>query len=67
MFWSQPAYVTVTIEPINDNPPELTLVPRGVAYIEGTVEGVELLSDVMLADPDHNDRFNLTGLHVSSY
>lgn len=66
MFWSLPAYVTITIEPVNDNPPDLNLVPRGEAYIEGTVEGVVLLSDVILTDPDHNNRFNFTELHVST-
>ena len=66
MFWSEPAYVTVTVQPINDNPPELSLVPRGMAYVEGSPMAVELLNGVMLTDVDHNDEFNLTALHVSS-
>lgn len=65
LFWSDPAYVTVSIQPVNDNPPELSLVPVGMAYIEGTTEGVELLSNVILTDTDHNTVFNLTALHVS--
>ena len=66
LFWSDPAYVTVTIAPINDNPPELSLVPAGVVYTEETAEGVPLLSEVMLSDIDHNEVFNYTALHVSS-
>lgn len=66
LYWSDPAYVTVTIQPVNDNAPELSLVPRGVAYVEGSPAGVELLSDVMLRDIDHNEEFNLTALHVST-
>lgn len=27
--WSDPAYATVTIEPINDHPPEIDLTPQG--------------------------------------
>ena len=27
--WSDPAYATVTIEPINDHPPEIDLAPQG--------------------------------------
>ena len=65
MFWSDPAYVTVSIRPINDNAPELSLMPLGVAYTEETPGGVRLLSDVMLVDIDHNNAFNLTALHVS--
>lgn len=65
LFWSHPAYVTVTIQPVNDHAPELSLVPLGVAYTEGTVEGVGLLSGLSLTDVDHNDVFNLTALHVS--
>lgn len=65
-FWSAPAYVTVTIEGINDKPPELSLVPLGVPYVEGTAEGVELLSNATtLTDPDHNEIFNLASLSVS--
>jgi hypothetical protein len=58
--------VTVTVEPVNDNAPELSLVPMGLPYIEGTPAGVELVNDVILTDVDHNDVFNLTALHVSS-
>lgn len=58
--------MTVTIQPVNDNAPELSVVPVGVAYLEGMVGGVELLSNVNLTDTDHNDVFNLTALHVSS-
>lgn len=65
LFWSYPAYVTVTIQPINDNSPELTLVPLGMPYVEETPEGVALLSDVTLVDADHNEVFNLTALQVS--
>ena len=65
MFWSQPAYVTVAIEPVNDQPPQLNLT-SDVTYVEGMEEGVVLLNDVLLTDGDHNDRFNLTALHVSS-
>lgn len=57
--------MTVSIQPVNDNPPELSLVPLGVAYIEGTAEGVELLSSIILTDTDHNTVF--TALHVSSF
>ncbi len=68
LFWSEPAYVTVTIEPVNDHSPELTLTPLGDAYVEGAAEGaaegVQLLSDVILTDRDHNNR--LTSLHVSN-
>ena len=64
-FWSYPAYVTVTIQPINDNAPELSLVAAtDVAYTEGE-DAVILLTDVTLTDVDHNDVFNLTALHVS--
>ena len=65
MFWSYPAYVSVTIEPTNDNPPMLTLDPQGKPYVEGVAEGVELLRGVELTDADHNERFNFTTLHVS--
>lgn len=65
MFWSAPAYVTVSIQPLNDHRPELDLVPLGLPYVEGSVEGVGLLSDATtLEDVDHNDRFNLTALRV---
>ena len=64
VFWSDPAYVSVSIEPVNDNSPELSLVPLGAPYVEGE-EGVELLSGVVLDDVDHNEVFNFTALHVS--
>ncbi len=67
VFWSHPAYVSVSIEPINDNSPELSLMPLGIPYVEGVAEGVELLSDVMLDDADHNEIFNLTALYVSIF
>ena len=65
LFWSEPAYVTVTIEPINDHVPQLSLTPLGMMYVEGS-EGVPLLSDTILTDRDHNERFNIIALHVSS-
>ena len=62
--WSYPAYVTVTIEPVNDNAPAVDLVPANQPFIEGT-DGVQLLADVMLRDLDHSEVFNLTEAHVS--
>lgn len=63
IFWSQPAYVTVTIEAINDNPPELSVTPRGDRFIENG-GAIDLLGDVVLTDADHNEQFNITALHV---
>ena len=65
-MWSAPAYVTVTIEAVNDNPPEIVLVPAGEPFIEGTAgNGVLLLTDLILTDGDHAEVFNLTEAHVS--
>ena len=63
-MWSAPAYVTVTIEPVNDNAPEVVLEPAGLAFIEGT-SGVRLLDDLTLTDRDHAEVFNLTEANVS--
>ena len=65
-MWSAPAYVTVSILPVNDNPPKVELVPAGEPFVEGTTgSGVLLLSDVTLSDGDHAEVFNLTEAHVS--
>ena len=56
-------YVTVTVQAINDNPPELVVVPRQVNFVENN-GSVELLSSVNLMDIDHNDQFNIMALHV---
>ena len=63
-MWSAPAYVTVSIEPVNDNAPEISLVPAGQPFTEGTA-GVQLLTDLILTDRDHSEVFNLTRAHVS--
>ena len=66
VMWSAPAYVTVSIEPVNDNPPEIALVPAGEPFFEGAAaSGIQLLADLMLTDRDHAERFNLTEAHVS--
>ncbi len=64
-MWSHPATVTVTVEPVNDQAPRLTVTNRGDSFVEDSSEGVLLLSDVALSDPDHPERFNFTGAHVS--
>ena len=63
-MWSAPAYVTISIEPVNDNAPEIYLVPAGQPFTEGTA-GVQLLTVLILNDTDHSEVFNLTGAHVS--
>ena len=63
--WSHPATVTVTVEPVNDNPPIFDVTGRGEPFIEHSAEGVQLLSEVTLSDLDHPERFNFTGAHVS--
>ncbi len=57
-------YVTVNVQAVNDNPPELSVTPRGDNFVENGGP-VVLLSDVVLSDADHNDIFNVTALHVS--
>lgn len=57
--------MTVSIEPVNDNVPELELILSGEPYEEGTEDGVLLLGNVILTDVDHNTQFNFTALHVS--
>lgn len=65
VWWSDPAYVIVSIEPINDNAPAIDLVPAGLPFIEGTgASGVRLLDDLTLTDRDHAEVFNLTQAHV---
>lgn len=65
IMWSAPAYVTVSIVPINDNPPVVSLDPAGEPFIEGTGgSGVLLLRDLTLTDGDHAEVFNLTEAHV---
>ncbi len=64
-MWSLPATVTVTIQPVNDQAPQLTVIGRGDPFVEESAEGVQLLSNVTLSDPDHPERFNFTGAHVS--
>jgi len=61
--WSHPATVTVTIVPVNDNAPSLTVTGAGEPFTEGS-EGVLLLSDLTLTDIDHPEVFNFTGAHV---
>lgn len=64
-MWSAPAYVTVSIVPINDNAPLVVLDPAGEPFIEGTGgSGVLLLNDLTLTDGDHAEVFNLTEAHV---
>ncbi len=63
--WSHPATVTVTVEPVNDQVPQLTVSRRGDTFVEESNEGVVLLSTVTLSDRDHPERFNFTGVHVS--
>ena len=63
-MWSAPAYVTISIEPVNDNAPEISLVPTSQPFTEGTA-GVQLLDDLILTDRDHAEIFNLTGAYVS--
>lgn len=63
--WSHPATVTVTVRPLNDNAPQLNVTGRGSPFIEGSREGVLLLSDAVLTDLDHPERFNYTGASVS--
>ena len=66
IMWSAPAYVTVSIVPINDNAPVVALDPAGKPFIEGTGgSGVLLLNDLTLTDGDHAEVFNLTEAHVS--
>ncbi len=64
--WSHPATVTVTVEPVNDQVPQLTVSTRGNPFVEESNEGVVLLSTVTLSDRDHPERFNFTGVHVSN-
>ena len=65
-MWSAPAYVMVSIVPINDNAPVVELVPAGQPFIEGTGgNGVLLLDDLALSDGDHAEVFNLTDARVS--
>lgn len=56
-------YVTVQVEGVNDNPPELSVVPRGDNFVENGGP-VELLRSVNLTDADNNEFFNITALHV---
>ena len=63
--WSHPAYVTVTIEPVNDNSPFIVVTPADDPFVEGSRVGVQLLRDVTVNDADHPEAFNLTGAHVS--
>ena len=64
--WSAPAYVTVSIAPINDNAPVVALDPAGEPFVEETGGlGVLLLNDLTLTDGDHAEVFNLTEAHVS--
>ena len=68
IMWSGPAYVTVSIMPINDNPPVVSLDPAGEPFIEGIGGSgvpVLLLDDLTLTDGDHAEVFNLTEAHVS--
>ena len=62
-MWSAPAYITVSIEAVNDNAPMVDVVPANEPFIEGT-DGVQLLANVTLTDRDHSEVFNLTGAHV---
>ena len=65
IMWSAPAYVTVSIVPINDNAPVVALDPADEPFIEGTRSlGVLLLNDLTLTDGDHAEVFNLTEAHV---
>jgi hypothetical protein len=64
-MWSAPAYVTVSIVPINDNAPVVVLDPADEPFVEGTDGlGVLLLDDLTLTDGDHTEVFNLTEAHV---
>lgn len=63
-MWSAPAYVTVSIEPVNDNAPGIVLDPANVPFVEGG-EAVTLLNNLLLTDRDHAEVFNLTGASVS--
>ena len=64
-MWSAPAYVTVSIVPVNDNAPVVALDPAGQPFIEGDGDrGVLLLKDLTLTDGDHAEVFNLTEAHV---
>ena len=62
-MWSAPAYVTVSIVPINDNAPVVVLDPANEPFIEGT-GGVRVLNDLTLTDRDHAEVFNLTEAYV---
>ena len=62
-MWSAPAYVTVSIVPINDNAPVVALDPANEPFIEGT-GGIRVLNDLTLTDGDHAEVFNLTEAYV---
>ena len=64
-MWSAPAYVTVSIVPVNDNAPVVALDPAGQPFIERTGDpGMLLLNDLTLTDGDHAEVFNLAEAHV---
>jgi len=62
--WSEPAYVTITIEAINDHAPIVELTPRNESFVEQS-DGVGLLDNATLTDRDHPERFNITGAHIN--
>jgi hypothetical protein len=57
--------VKVNVTVVNNHPPTLTADPSGQVFKEGSLNGVQVLAEINIDDPDHPDIFLMHGATVT--